>query len=115
MEKKIMLRSLALIRLALEKRNRRQAMMDMFQEEWNAMSSFLDDFGEERWNDLDDISKQRKVIEKEMLSLEKEMISTLKGLDIQALEDLVSKEEIEEEDDLAPAPEGNRAEPVSNA
>ena len=115
MEKKTMLRSLALIRLALEKRNRRQAMMDMFQEEWNAISSFLDDFGEERWNDLDDISKQRKVVEKEIFSLESEIISTLKGLDIQALEDLISKEEIEDEVNLTASPEESQGEPVNNA
>jgi hypothetical protein len=93
MEKKGLLKSLALLRLAMEKRDRRQTILKMFQEEWNAVSSFLDDFSEESWNDLDDISKQKKQVEKEVLSLEKELISIISSLDIHALEELVSKEQ----------------------
>jgi len=93
MEKKSLLKSLALLRLAMEKRDRRQTILKMFQEEWNAVSSFLDDFSEESWNDLDHISKQKKHVEKEILTLEKEIISVISSLDIHALEELVSKEQ----------------------
>ncbi len=93
MGKDMILKPLSLLRLVMEKRARRREIIKMLQEEWNAISSFLDDFGEENWSDLDSLSKQRKVVEEEMTTLEKEVVGIVETLDLQYLEDLASRED----------------------
>jgi hypothetical protein len=63
MDKNSLLKSLSLLRLTTEKISRRKSMMNIFQEEWNSISSFLDDFEEENWSALDEISKKKKNLE----------------------------------------------------
>jgi hypothetical protein len=93
MDKNNLLKSLSLLRLKMEKISRRKSMVSILQEEWNSISSFLDDFEEENWSDLDEISKKKKSLEEEVTSLEKQVVSLLGEIDIHQLEMLISKEE----------------------
>ena len=90
MDKQTLLKSLALLRLTVEKRARRQIMLEILQEEWDSISHFLDDFGKEDCSDLEDLSKKKKFFEKEISTIEKEICFILDNINIVALEQYVS-------------------------
>ena len=90
MDKQTLLKSLALLRLTVEKRARRQIMLEIPQEEWDSISHFLDDFGKEDCSDLEDLSKKKKFFEKEISAIEKEICFILDNINIVALEQYVS-------------------------
>ncbi|MCZ6872255.1 MAG: hypothetical protein O7G88_01800 [bacterium] len=90
MDKATLLKSLALLRLTVEKRARRQIMIEILQEEWDSISHFLDDFGKGDCSDLDDISKKKRFFEKEINLIEKEICFILDNINIVALEQYVS-------------------------
>ncbi len=90
MDKETLLKSLALLRLTVEKRARRQIMLEILQEEWDSISHFLDDFGREDCSDLEDISKKKKFFENEINLIEKEICFILDNINIVAVEQYVS-------------------------
>ena len=90
MDRETLLQSLALLRLTVEKRARRQAVLDILQEEMDSISHFLDDFGRSDCSDLEDITKKKKFFEKEILSIEKEICFILDKIDLQSLEHYVA-------------------------
>ena len=90
MDKETLLKSLALLRLTVEKRARRQIMLEILQEEWDSISHFLDDFGKEDCSDLEDIAKKKKFFEKEISSIEREICFILDNINIVALEQYVA-------------------------
>lgn len=90
MDRETLLQSLALLRLTVEKRARRQAVLDILQEEVDSISHFLDDFGREDCSDLDDITKKKKYFEKEVVAIEKEICFILDKIDLLALEKYVA-------------------------
>ncbi len=94
MDKETLLPSLALLRLTVEKRARRQSVLEILQEEWDSISHFLDDFGKEDCSDLDDVSKKKKFFEKEVVLIEKEICFILDNIDLQKLEAYISGVEI---------------------
>jgi hypothetical protein len=90
MDRETLLQSLALLRLTVEKRARRQAVLDILQEEVDSISHFLDDFGREECSDLEDISKKKKYFEKEIVAIEKEICFILDKIDLVSLENYVA-------------------------
>lgn len=86
MDRETLLQSLALLRLTVEKRARRQAVLGILQEEVDSISHFLDDFGRADCSDLEDITKKKKFFEKEILSIEKEICFILDKIDLESLE-----------------------------
>lgn len=92
MDRETLLQSLALLRLTVEKRARRQAVLEILQEEMDSISHFLDDFGREDCSDLEDISKKKKFFEKEIVSIEKEICFILDKIDLVSLEKYVAGE-----------------------
>ena len=90
MDRETMVQSLALLRLTVEKRARRQVMLEILQEEADSISHFLDDFGRGDCSDLEDISKKKKYFEKEIVSIEKEICFILDKIDLLALEQYVA-------------------------
>lgn len=90
MDRETLLQSLALLRLTVEKRARRQVVLEILQEEADSISHFLDDFGRGDCSDLDDITKKKKFFEKEIISIEKEICFILDKIDLLALEQYVA-------------------------
>ena len=85
MDRETMLQSLALLRLTVEKRARRQAVLEILQEE------------------MDDILKKKKFFEKEIVGIEKEICFILDKIDLLSLEQYVagSNEESRYHDKMA--------------